>query len=347
MDTKTSGVMDETAVAAAAAPKKPRRTGPAVKKPAVKKPAAKRAPRKKPAAKKAPPKKAPSKVAEAGEGQDAPEAIERIGDREVHRAASVFPLNSPGQQQALEESIRRTGLLHPITLLGEVLLDGRNRLQACIKVGVKPRFASVSEDEDPVQYVLRANLHRRHLTRSQRAVAAARLAAMPEGRPSSETRQDCRFSAKQAASLFGVSARLVRGARAVRRQGVPELVRAVERGDLTVGRAEAVARAPAQRQRGLLQRLGNAGNKAEKEAVLSVVAAPKAAWARGEVPEVDPEEAARASTRDRCVRRLAGVVRDAEDPGRELAAIHRELARLVGVDAPVRGGEGDEHGAPR
>ena len=275
------------------------------------------------------------------EAADPAEPPERIGDRTVHPAASVFPLNPPAPQRALEGSIAATGLLHPIVLLGEEILDGRNRLRACLAIGVDPAFQQVGEDVDPVDYVLRANLHRRHLTGSQRAVAAARLTALAHGRPSGEKGQDCRFSALQSAKLFGVSARLVRSARSVRRGGVPELVRAVERGDLSVGRAEEVAKVPREDQVGLLERFGTAPNKAEKQAVFAAVTAGRGRSGASAGGDAAPDEVVRSNRRESCVRRLATVLCDARDPERELREVCRELARLVGVSlADAEGGGG-------
>ena len=259
------------------------------------------------------------------QGESVESALERIGDWEVHPAAAVFPRNPPQQQGELEESLRTSGLLHAIALLEGRVLDGRNRLRGCLKAGVEPRFEEVDPEVDPVDYVIRANLHRRHLDRSQRAVAAARLAALPVGRPSAERRQACRFSAKQAAALFGISPRLVRGARAVRRRGIPDLVEAIERGEMTVGRAEVLAKAPAKAQRELLERIRRAPNKAEQGLVLQSIDAATGGGSEGF------EELARARERDRCVRKLATLVRDAADPEFELDAVSRELTDLVGV----------------
>ena len=310
------------------------------KKSAAKESAAKKSAAKKPAAKK------PGEAERAADSGESAEELEQIGGRYVHPAASVFPLNPPAQQHALEESIRKTGLLHPIVLLEEQILDGRNRLHACRKVGVEPTFQQVDGAEDPVQYVLGANLHRRHLSGSQRAFAAARLAALDHGRPTAEKRQDCRFSASQSAKLFGVSARLVRSARSVRRQGVPELVRAVERGDLSVGRAESVAKVPADQQLGLLERFGSARNKAEKDAVFASVVPDDAASGRSAGSGVDAEEIVRTNRRDGCVRRLGSLLCDAQEPERELREVCRELARLVGVATATTVEDSDGPGSP-
>jgi len=74
----------------------------------------------------------------------------------------------------LAEDIKANGLLEPIELYEEKVLDGRNRLKACELAGVAPLFATASiNGSSPIAFVISKNLHRRHLTQSQRAAAAA------------------------------------------------------------------------------------------------------------------------------------------------------------------------------
>ena len=56
----------------------------------------------------------------------------------------------------------------------EVLVDGRNRRAACKEAGIKPQVRRLN-GEDPVAFVLSANIHRRHMTKGQRAMAVAMI----------------------------------------------------------------------------------------------------------------------------------------------------------------------------
>ncbi|MCZ6907651.1 MAG: hypothetical protein O7G28_10225 [Deltaproteobacteria bacterium] len=95
-----------------------------------------------------------------------------------HPAARLFPLMREKQLAQLAEDIKRYRLLHPITLIGELVLDGRNRLLACAKAGVEPWFAQFNDQRmGPVQWVISQNFHRRHLTSSQATTVA--LEALP------------------------------------------------------------------------------------------------------------------------------------------------------------------------
>lgn len=74
------------------------------------------------------------------------------------------------------------------------------------------------------------NLHRRHLSESQRAMVAARLATLPKG-----ANQHASIEAPSqadAAELLNVSRPSVQRACDVLDHGVPELVQAVERDEV-------------------------------------------------------------------------------------------------------------------
>ena len=56
------------------------------------------------------------------------------------------------------------------------VLDGRNRLRACKRLGIEPKVQRVDVDaDDAVALVLSLNLVRRHLTSAQRAFVASEV----------------------------------------------------------------------------------------------------------------------------------------------------------------------------
>jgi len=94
---------------------------------------------------------------------------------QFHDAANIFPLDEAHQDE-LAEDIRLHGLQVPIELLDGQIIDGRRRSLACLKADIEPRYRSI-ETDDPIVYVLSLNLHRRHMTVGERALAAAKARA--------------------------------------------------------------------------------------------------------------------------------------------------------------------------
>lgn len=57
-----------------------------------------------------------------------------------HAALSLFPELEGKELRELATDILANGLLNPIVLAGETVLDGRNRLLACKIASVEPKF---------------------------------------------------------------------------------------------------------------------------------------------------------------------------------------------------------------
>lgn len=159
-----------------------------------------------------------------------------------HPLADVFPLMEGREFNDLVADVAAHGLNEPIITHDGMILDGRNRYRACQRAGVPYRLQPFA-GEEPAAFVISANLRRRHLNESQRAMVAAKLANMSVGRPpiKSANLQSLRppsTSRAEAGRLLNVSERAVNQAAAVRERGTPEIVAKVERGELAVSAAE-------------------------------------------------------------------------------------------------------------
>ena len=139
--------------------------------------------------------------------------------------------------QALKADIAKHGQREPVWTWRDQIIDGRHRVRACDELGHLCLRREYEGDESTlVQFVVSLNLHRRHLNESQRAMVAGRLATLEQGRPE-ETGQLAALTQPQAAAMLNVGERSVRRAREVIDNGAPELVQAVERGEVSVSLA--------------------------------------------------------------------------------------------------------------
>jgi len=169
--------------------------------------------------------------------------------RPYHPLANLFPLLEGDEYARFKADIAANGLREPICITPDgAILDGRNRHRACIETGTPMQFYTWHGNGSTVAYVLSLNLHRRHLNESQRAMVAAKLANMQLGdnqhTVASANLQTQPVSRADAADLLDVSERSVNAAAKVQRAAIPEVVAAVENGDLPVSVAAGLADQP-------------------------------------------------------------------------------------------------------
>jgi ParB-like chromosome segregation protein Spo0J len=85
-----------------------------------------------------------------------------------HPLADIFPLMEGAEFDELVADIKANGLIEPIILLDDQILDGRNRARACVAAGVEPTYRPFTAGEDPAAFVISANIRRRHLNTEQK-----------------------------------------------------------------------------------------------------------------------------------------------------------------------------------
>lgn len=190
---------------------------------------------------------------------------------EAHPFADLFPMLDAADSDALRDDIAQHGLRDKIVLYHDRILDGRNRYRALMEIaklgllycGEQLTAANIEQGEfftwftgseaEALEFVLSKNLHRRHLTESQRAMVAANLATMKPGRPDADNGANLpHFRLLDAAERLHVSERSIKDARVVKDRGVDDLNDAVQRGDLKVSVAAQLARLTPQEQREVL-----------------------------------------------------------------------------------------------
>lgn len=157
---------------------------------------------------------------------------------DFHPIANLFPLMGDAELADLANDIRAHGLHQSVILHCDgSILDGRNRYRACESIGVEPDYETYAGD-DPLGYVISRNLYRRHLTESQRAMVAAKIANLPHGGDrKSDQAPNLGVAVLQAAQMLNVGRGTVETARQVNRDAAPNIISAVERGEVTVSAA--------------------------------------------------------------------------------------------------------------
>ena len=184
----------------------------------------------------------------------------------AHPATNCFPLMRGTDFEALVADIWKNGCRVPVVIFDDFLLDGRNRALACERAGLTVPWETLPAGaaQDATLAVMSLNLHRRHMEPGQRAMAAAKLANLPAGRPTAaaaepaggaadsgkgrlvrpngETAPIGAVSQTTAADRMNVSRRSTQRAAAIKDD--PDLAPAVERGHVAVGDAYRVRNEP-------------------------------------------------------------------------------------------------------
>jgi len=179
-----------------------------------------------------------------------------------HEYANLFPMMQGDMLSNLRDDILKHGVREPIVFLDGAILDGRNRYMAARDLGVQyPRTEYAGDD--PLAFVISHNLHRRHLSESQRASIAARVANMETGQRVDHASRSANLptlgltdqetprppvSTASAAKMMNVSERSVTTARKVHERGSDDLVRAVDDGIASVSAAAVLAGLPKEKQ---------------------------------------------------------------------------------------------------
>ena len=102
---------------------------------------------------------------------------------DFHPIADIFPLLDAAAFEQLVRDVKANGVHEPIWRHRDGrIIDGRNRWRASQVAGVEcPSRVFAGGDEDLLAFVISANVNRRHLRASQRAMIAAKLTTVPQG----------------------------------------------------------------------------------------------------------------------------------------------------------------------
>lgn len=158
-----------------------------------------------------------------------------------HPLSAAFPAMSDEEFTALCDDIEDHGQREPIVIHEDMVLDGWHRYSACLELGRTPQTVPFGDD-DPVKYVLSRNLHRRHLTASQRAMAVISCNQWaPANRPKNKQAPGASLlkTNKDLAQEAGTGVRTVVDAKTALKAGIGD---AVTQGVMTAKQAAQVVR---------------------------------------------------------------------------------------------------------
>jgi hypothetical protein len=206
------------------------------------------------------------------------------GETLFHEVATMFPPMTDEEFQLLVADIQKHGLQEPLWRYQNQIIDGVHRYRACKLLGIEPRYHEWDGVGSLVHFVVSRNLHRRHLTSTQKAVLALEI----EHQLGIEARRNQSLcggatrallenfpkalitplhAAKEAAAAVGTNHHYVTDAKKVVKQA-PELKEPMKQGALGMADAKLLAVLPESRRADALQMKTEGRVKTVKAAVL-------------------------------------------------------------------------------
>lgn len=248
---------------------------------------------------------------------------------EFHPIANAFPLIEGAEFDELVADVKTNGVREQVVLYEGKILDGRNRYRAADKAKCEPSYRNFEKHIDgdsPYAFVISANLRRRHMNESQRAMTAAELIRLSTA-DGGQGEQICTPppTVGDVAKALNVSKRSVDSAKAVTQNAPKAVVDAVKSGDVKVSDAASVASEP----------------KDVQKKALKAVQSGEARTMKAAVKELEPKHKSGKQTFDprpfeRIEKHLGGALRMGDDLNKShpAAKFHRDY--MAGVKVAMR-----------
>jgi len=191
---------------------------------------------------------------------------DRIGEHAVHPLANELPMRLDLIDD-LAQSFREDGQRRPIVLVGcsapDVLdgsiLSGRHRYEACIKAGIAPRFRAYDGPDDAAslaRYIDDEDIKHRHLRTDEIIKARYGFARHIRAAKKHNRNQPALLEVAHDDELARIKT-----------DGIPELVEAVSRNEISTARAAEIAEHEPDVQRRVVEKLKAAQDKPHKAIV--------------------------------------------------------------------------------
>ncbi len=213
-----------------------------------------------------------------------------------HPITNIFPMMGEEEFNDLVEDIRKHGLREPIWTRKGRIIDGRNRYLACTKAGVEPQFREWNGEGSLIEFVVSLNLHRRHLSQSQKAMVSENMLPFLEeeakerkieagklygrgGHSKEELKvrqkiaypidKDANKSTAHAAKMTGTNRQYVSDAKKIKQKS-PEIAEKVVEGKLSIPEAKLLIKQPEEVRKKVLEKVEKGEVKKAREAIREV-----------------------------------------------------------------------------
>ena len=167
-----------------------------------------------------------------------------------HPLSSAFPPMTAQEFQELKDSIEVNGVLNPITIHDNMVIDGWHRYKAANDLSMDCPETELGEFIDPRDFVLAQNKNRRHITMAQLAIATAEVYKWNSvGRPNnSALSAELNKTTSELAEISGASKRTIEQAKSILKNASEEVKEAVKSGKIGLSKAQAIAKLPKEKQ---------------------------------------------------------------------------------------------------
>lgn len=253
-----------------------------------------------------------------------------------HPLSAAFPSMTDEDFQTLKDSIDAIGVQNPVTIYEGQIIDGWHRYRAAQELCINCPTAQLDPETDPREFVLAQNKARRHIDKSQRALATTAVYAWAaHGTNRHEKKMDIQYPSRieikttaQLADIAGVHPHTIKQAKAVHADGAAEVVEAVREGKIGLPAAAVIAKLPQAAQAAALAQAAAPKPRRPKHSKPEPVAKPDEIDSGPSAAELDADEAARKADQH-----ALDLLLSADD---KLAAAHAEITRLNHVCAQLQ-----------
>ena len=130
--------------------------------------------------------------------------LKNIEELTLHEATGRFPMASEEEMANLERDIAENGILEPVKVVNDEIIDGRHRFMAARRLKMTEIPIEVVEVEDIESYVLSLNLKRRMLNAGQKAIIAYEHLGVASDLENSEKKRRKGKLSVQVADIAGI-----------------------------------------------------------------------------------------------------------------------------------------------